>query len=113
MAKVTDNTNNVINELTQKASIFLRMMADEIVDISTPITPKKSGRLRMDVTKQVLGLKGKIIWGKHYGVYQERGYTSGPVKNYTTAGTKAHFAKSGAEGCIEKTSDVAKRSGLI
>ena len=35
------------------------MMADEIVDISTPITPKKSGRLRMDIVKQVLGLKEK------------------------------------------------------
>lgn len=109
MTKVTDNTNNVINELTQKASIFLRLMADEIVNISTPITPKKSGRLRMDVVKQVLGLKGKIIWGKNYGVYQEEKQ----FKNYTTPGTGPHFAQKGAEGGVEKTRSVAQRSGLI
>ena len=109
MAKVTDNTNNVINELTQKASIFLRMMADEIVNISTPITPKKSGRLRMDVVKQVLGLIGKIMWGKNYGVYQEEKQ----FKNYTTPGTGPHFAQKGAEGGVEKTRSVAQRSGLI
>jgi len=109
MAKVTDNTNNVINELTQKASIFLRMMSDEIVNISTPITPKKSGRLRMDVVKQVLGLNGKIMWGKNYGVYQEEKQ----FKNYTTPGTGPHFAKKGAEGGVEKTQSIAKRSGLI
>jgi len=108
MAKVTDNTNTVYNEISQKASIFLRNMTDEFIKISNPLTPKDTGRLRMDVTKQVLGLKGKIIWGKDYGVYQE----SKQFKNYTTPGTGPHFAQSGAEGCIEKTSDVAKRSGL-
>lgn len=109
MAKVTDNTNNIINSLTQKASVFLRLMSDEIIKISTPITPKKSGRLRMDVVKQVLGLKGKIIWGKKYGVYQEENQ----FKNYTTPGTGPHFAQKGAEGGVEKTQSVAKRSGLI
>ena len=109
MTKVTDNTNNLINQLSQKASIFLRFMSDEIIKISTPVTPKKSGRLRMDVVKQVLGLKGKVVWGKKYGVYQE----SKQFKNYTTAGTGPHFAQKGAEGGIEKTQSVAQRSGLI
>lgn len=109
MAKVTDNTNNIINQLSQKASIFLRLMADEIINISTPITPKKSGRLRMDVVKQVLGLKGKVIWGKNYGVYQE----TKQFKNYTTSGTGPHFAQKGAEGGIGKTQSVAQRSGLL
>lgn len=109
MAKVTDNTNNVINQLTQKASIFLRLMSDEIVKISTPTTPKKSGRLRMDIVKQVLGLKGKIIWGKNYGVYQE----TKQFKNYTTPGTGPHFAQKGAEGGVEQTRNIAQRSGLV
>lgn len=109
MAKVTDNTNSVYNEISQKASIFLRNMTDEFIRISTPLTPKNTGRLRMDVNKQVLGLKGKIMWGKNYGVYQE----TKQFKNYTTPGTGPNFAKSGAEGCISKTNEVAQRSGLI
>ena len=109
MTKITDNTNNVINQLSQKASIFLRLMADEVVNISTPITPKKSGRLRMDVVKQVLGLKGKIMWGKKYGIHQE----TKQFINYTTPGTGPHFAQKGAEGGIGKTQSVAQRSGLL
>ena len=108
MTKVTDNTKNIYNQLQVKSSIFLRNMADEFIKISTPLTPKKTGRLRMDVVKQVLGLKGKIKWGKNYGKYQE----TKQFKNYTTAGTGPHFAESGASGCVKKTAEVAKRSGL-
>ena len=109
MTKITDNTNNVVNQLSQKASIFLRLMSDEIVNISTPITPKKSGRLRMDVVKQVLGLKGKVMWGKKYGVYQETKL----FKNYTTPGTSYKFAETGARKSIDSTQKIAQRSGLL
>ena len=109
MTKITDNTNNVVNQLSQKASIFLRLMADEIINISTPITPKKTGRLRMDVVKQVLGLKGKVMWGKKYGVYQETKL----FKNYTTPGTSYKFAETGARKSIDSTQKIAQRSGLL
>ncbi len=106
--KYTDNTNQAINELQQRASLFLRFMAEEIVKDAEPKTPKKTGRMRMDVLKQVLGLNGKIKWGKNYAVYQE----TKQFKNYTTPGTGPHFAKNAAMGSISKTSEVARKAGL-
>ena len=77
--------------------------------ISEPKTPKKSGRLRMDVVKQVLGLAAKVVWGKKYGVYQE----TKRFKKYTTPGTGPHFAENAAKDLPPLTEKVAKNSGLI
>jgi len=109
MAKVTDNTSKIINDIESKASIFLRMISDEIIKISTPKTPKKTGRMRMDVVRQVLGLKGKVKWGKNYAVYQE----TKQFKNYSTPGTGPHFAEDSARESVTKTSDIARRANLI
>ena len=108
-AQITDNTPMVKSVLQQKASIFLRMMAEKMITISEPNTPKKTGRLRMDVLKQVLGLNGKVVWGKGYAKYQE----TKRFKNYTTPGTGQHFAENAAKELPGKTVEVGKQSGLI
>ena len=61
---VKNNMPKIENDKKLKASIFLRALTDEVVTTSTPKTPMRTDRLRMDVVKQVLGLKGKIVWGK-------------------------------------------------
>ena len=109
MVKVIDNTGKIINDTEVKASIFLRTMADEIVKISTPKTPKKSGRMRMDIVKQVLGLKGKVKWGKNYAVYQE----TKQFTNYTTPGTGPHFAEDSVNEAVTMTNEIARRVNLI
>lgn len=109
MVKITDNTRNVFNELNQKASIFLRLMADEIIKISTPRTPKKTGRMRMDVNRQVLGLSGKVKWGKNYAKYQE----TKQFINYTTGGTGPHFAEYSVKDGAKNTRKIANSAGLI
>lgn len=106
--KVTNTTGITLNDLRQKASIFLRVMTDEIVAASEPLTPKDTGRMRMDIVKQVLGLNAKIRWGKGYAIYQE----TKQFKNYTTPGTGPHFAEKGVKQGVERTADVAKRVGL-
>lgn len=105
---VKDNTNQIKGDVIQKASLFLRLMADEIISISTPKTPKKSGRLRMDIVKEVLGLHGKIKWGKNYAVFQE----TKKFKNYTTPGTGPHYAEDSVKQAIGNTSKVVARAGL-
>lgn len=107
--KITDNTVAIENDISVRGSIFLRHFADEVVNISTPNTPKKTGRLRMDVIKQVLGLKGKIKWGKGYAAYQEEKQ----FKNYTTAGTGPNFAKNAIKQAVGNVAKIASRSGLI
>ena len=106
--KITDNTTKVNNDLKIKANVFLRLMADEVVNTSTPKTPKRTGRLRSDIVKQVLGLKGKIVWGKNYAAIQE----TKQFKNYTTAGTGPHYAENAVRKAVNKTSTIAKKAGL-
>lgn len=75
----------------------MRQLLEDIHRVSRPITPMLTGDLRSDVIKIVskLGniIRGTIEWHRPYSWYQERGYTSGPVRKYTTPGTKAHFAE--------------------
>lgn len=107
--KITDNTKAVMGSIEQKASIFLRIVADNVLSISKPGTPKKTGRLRMDVLKQVLGLNGKIVWGKGYAARME----SIRHKKYTTPGTGPHFAENAIKDVVKLTSKIARQAGLI
>lgn len=107
--KIVDYTNKIIGDTEQKSSIFLRNIAEEIVKVAKPNTPKDTGRLRSDVIKQVLGLKGKIIWSKNYAIYQE----TKQYRNYTTGGTGPHFAKNAVKEVVTKINSIARKSGLI
>lgn len=106
--KITDNTIKIGGDIKQKASIFLRFMTDEIVSISTPNTPKKTNRMRLDIIKSVLGLNAKVKWGKNYAKYQE----VKQFKNYTTPGTGPHFAENAVMQAIKNTGKIASRAGL-
>ncbi len=105
---IKDNTGNVTKNILIKANVFLRTFADDVVKISTPKTPKDTGRLRSDVLRQVLGLKGKIVWQKNYAGIQE-------VKqfvNYTTPGTGPNYAKNAIKKAVKRTPVTAKKAGL-
>lgn len=109
MVRIIDNTGRVNGDIKIKASIFLRNAAEAIVKESTPHTPKKTGRLRMDIIKQVLGLHGRIEWGKNYAVFQEEKQFA----NYTTPGTGPHFAENAVKKIVSNTAAIARQVGLI
>ncbi len=79
----------------------MRQLVEDVVRTARPITPLLTGDLRKDVEKSIQrvggSVKGTVKWGRPYAWYQERGYTSGPVKKYTTPGTQAHFAKTAVD----------------
>ena len=106
--KITDNTPMVLNFINVRASLFLRNAMDEAERISDPKTPKNRGNLRRDKIKQVLGLHGKMLWGKDYAVYQE----VKQFRNYTTPGTGPHFAENAMRQLPARTQKIAKMSGL-
>lgn len=110
--KETDNTDLLISEMRNKSSLAIRFMLDAIHDTSRPTTPRKTGQLRGDVTKRVTGNRGSIKWGKKYAWYQERGYTSGPVRKYTTPGTGAHFASNAVRKVTNESSRYFRQAGL-
>lgn len=124
--KITNNIPFVIQTTRQKAAIFLRFACDEMINISTPNTPKSassdasgkkaSGNLRRDLLKQVLGLQAKIKWRKKYATYQERGKRADGtrvVKKYTTPGTGPHFAENAAKELPKRTQQLARKAGMI
>jgi hypothetical protein len=90
----------------------MRQLIEDIHRTSRPKTPMLSGDLRGDVIKTTerLGdnIRGTIEWHRFYAWYQERGYTNGPVKRYTTPGTEAHFAETSVK---EVTSSSKKYFG--
>jgi hypothetical protein len=85
----------------------MRQLIEDVHRVSRPITPMKDGDLRSDVKKKTskLGsiIRGEIEWHRPYAWYQERGYTSGPVRKYTTAGTHAHFAEESVKAVTAKS----------
>lgn len=107
--KITDNTAHLESDLTVKASIFLRLAAEAITVASYPKTPKKTGRMRNDVLKQVLGLNAKVVWTKNYAIYQEEKQ----FKNYTTPGTGPHYARNAVHQIVSNATQVARQAGLI
>lgn len=111
-----DNTGPIYNQTKQRASIFLRTAAEQIVQSSTPGTPRKQGNLRQDVLKVVSGLKGRVEWRKGYAEYQERGSRkdgSRRVRNYTTPGTGPHYAQNAVERIVGLTANIARLAHLI
>lgn len=90
---IHDRTPQVTAKIGQQTSLGLRLWSEAVVKTATPRTPKDTGDLRNRVLKQVLGGKGKIVWQVPYAKFQERGFGRGPIRNYTTGGTGAHFAE--------------------
>lgn len=114
--KIQDFTPKIASNTKQRASIFLRMICDDVVDGAKPFTPKKDGFLNKDILKTVVGLHGTIEWRKGYATYQERGMRadgSRRVKRYTTPGTGPHFAENAVKRAVENTPVVAKLAHLL
>lgn len=106
---VVNNTARVRLDTTVNAGLFLRFALDEIDSIAFPKTPKKTGELRKDVFKQVLGLRGTIKWIKAYAIWQE-------VKqfaNYTTPGTGPHYAENAVEKFLHNPEPALRKARLL
>lgn len=112
----TDNTPQIISEHKAKAQLAVRFMLEGVHKSSNSKTPKLTGQLRADVNKSVDQqgnvIQGKIRWGKHYAAYQERGYTSGKVRRYTTPGTGAHFAENAVMDVKKDARSYFRKAGL-
>lgn len=114
--KITDHTGAVRSQTIQRASTFLRVAADNILDNAKPNTPKKLGNLSRDVLRRVNGLHGEIEWRKVYAQYQERGMRrdgSRRVRKYTTPGTGPHYAENAVKKVVANTNIIARLAHLI
>lgn len=107
-----DSTEKNIALMKQKSSLAIRFMLDGIHRESRPKTPMKTGQLRGDVNKSVQGQTGAIKWGKKYAWYQERGYTSGKVRRYTTPGTGKSFAQNAVKKVTKEGRQYFRKAGL-
>ena len=86
------------------ANQALRAMAQNILNDSKVLAPKKTGTMRRtsQIKKIPDGFQIRYGDGINYAWYQERGYTSGPVRFYTTPGTQAHYLETASERVIKQ-----------
>ena len=77
-----------------KANNALNAAANDLMSGSLRTTPMKTGKLRANRKKNVLGIgKIQVIWSSAYAAVQEAGIRRGAraFRHYTTPGTGAHF----------------------
>lgn len=119
---MTSNVRIKLDGVTQQVEnacgMAIRFMMEDIHNHSTPITPMRpspvGGTLRASVSKQMINPKlGIIKWHAPYAEYQERGFTTGPVRNYSTPGTHAHFVEESVNQAMAKLPKFIKMGGLI
>lgn len=113
--KVKDNTVLIKFKMNNNISVVERLLLENIHSVANPLTPMAETRnLRTSVIKKIESpRKASIEWLAPYAWYQERGYTSGPVRRYTTPGTQAHFAETAVRKTMDKLPLFASMGGVI
>src|SRR6476619_2417599 len=108
--KTMDNSRQLSASLAQRTALALRLVLDGIDSRSTPVTPQRTGGLRRDKLKQVVGLRASISWDKNYAGFQE----TKQFQHYTTPGTGRHFAENAVKReAIDNAGTYFRRAGVI
>ena len=94
--KVESNMPVAVSQIKTVTGVGLRRAVSDVKRISRPKTPFATGDLANRGREQVLGLHGIVTWDVEYAWFQERGYTSGPIRN-RPAGGQSHFAETSAK----------------
>lgn len=87
--KITDNSDLAKFKVESDVMIINRLIIEDIHYRSSPVTPMKTGNLRLKVDKVTDGKQSIIRWLSPYSSRQENVY----FKHYTTPGTGPHFAR--------------------
>lgn len=112
--KVINHKPAVVIDIHRQTSLAIRYMLDRIDATAEPNTPKRLGNLRRDITKQVLGLSGAIVWHKVYAAPQEAGIIRGSrVQHYTTPRTGPHFAENAVRKIVASAEQDFRKAKLI
>jgi len=82
-----------------------KYFTNECYKAMNSFVPKRTGNLRGDFGAVDIQAD-KIIYESDYAKYQYRGYTSGPVKKYTTDGTGPYWDK---KMVSSKMADIEKK----
>lgn len=106
--KFTDNSAQVKADITNKVSLGLRFILDDVDKTADPKTPRRTGDLRNIKRKQVLGLHASIAWKRGYAAIQELKQ----FQHYTTPGTGPHFAENAVKEVIGRAEQHFRKAGL-
>lgn len=100
----------------QNLTNAIEAMADAIMKVAKAKAPKLTGALRdsshinrLSKNSREIVFDAKNDRGKSYAYYQERGYTSGPVRRYTTPGTQAHYLQESGDAITKQGIKAYKR----
>lgn len=105
---LTDNSGAWFNHQVSKANAALKLMGQAIMNRAKIKVPKKNHDLEESARVEGKNLEVKVVFGGdglEYGGYQERGHRydgSRQVRNYTTAGTGAHYLEESGKQVVEE-----------
>jgi len=91
----------IASDIGKKFNTGGEVVARVILANSRILAPKKTRALADSGRVEKTGEGYRVGYTADYAWYQERGYTSGPVRRYTTPGTQAHYLKDSVDGAMK------------
>lgn len=106
--KIKSNSGAVTAMIENNVSQAITQMANAVRTNSRMMAPRKDNHLRSSVQVSGTKLKKVVSYGNTavpYAAYQERGMRADGthvVRNYTTAGTHAHFLEQAGDAVVKQ-----------
>lgn len=104
MATTTNLSNLgsiIARDLEKKFSDSGEVFAKVILANSRILAPKKTRALADSGRVEKTSNGYRVGYSASYAWYQERGYTTGPVRHYTTPGTQAHYLSDSVNSALK------------
>lgn len=101
MATSVNNIAEIIaRDVKRRVEQDNSVLAQLILTNSRVLAPKKERVLANSGRVEKISGGHRIGYTAPYAWYQERGYTTGPVRRYTTAGTQAHYLETALKSAL-------------
>ncbi len=97
--EVDMDVNKIARDVHFRGLNGVSKLANEVMVVATPLTPRKHGKLRQNRRKDSIMNGVSVSWLVGYAAVQEAGRRRGarPFTRYTTPGTGAKFVEKAIE----------------
>lgn len=105
----TDHSAAVEEALRKRFQNGAINMGGDVLSLSTEVTPRKDGDLRIRRRVVPLPNGARVEWLASYAAVQDKGVRRGrPFQHYTTPGTGPNFVKFGIDEVVKKLASYFK-----
>ena len=102
MATLNNVGEIIARDIKKRLDVGVGVTAGIILANSRILAPKKTRAMADSGQKEKIQDGYRVGFSAKYAPYQERGFTSGPVRRYTTPGTQAHFLRDSVDSAMNR-----------